>query len=183
LTRPQLDLVAGAQVNGTGDEVVGDAADSSGALDSLLDPDEAGWNVGFELSMPLGFRLANARVRNYQQRLAKARAALAAQEAELSHELAHVFYEVDRTYAATATAAGRRDAARRRFLAVEADYEAGRTSLDLLLRTYVTVSDSERAYLESIVAYNKALIELTFRQGTILRDNAVVVADVDATRG
>jgi outer membrane protein TolC len=183
LTRPQLDLVAGTQLNGEGEELVSGSANSNGAYDSLLDPDKAGWNVGFEFSMPLGFRLANARVRNFEERLIKARAALEAQEAELSHELANVFYELDRTYAAVGTATGRRDAARRRFLAVESDYNAGRTALDLLLRTYVAVADSERAYLESLVAYNKAIVELNYRQGVLMRDNCLSIADVDSSSG
>jgi outer membrane protein TolC len=182
LARPQLDLVAGAQLNGEGEELVSGSGGSS-AYDALLDPDRAGWNVGFEFSMPLGLRLANARVRNFEERLIKARAAFEAQQEEISHELANVFYELDRTQAAVGTATGRREAARRRFQAVESDYNAGRTSLDLLLRTYVAVADAERAYLESLVAYNKAIVELNYRQGVLLRDNCIAIADVDKTSG
>ena len=100
-------------------------------------------------------------------------------QSEISHELAHVFHEVDRTYAAVGTAAGRRDAAQRRFEAVEADYDAGRTSLDLLLRTRVSVAEAERAYLESVVAYNKALVELCYRKGLMLADNSIAVVDAE----
>jgi hypothetical protein len=75
------------------------------------------------------------------------------------------------------TAAGRRDAAQRRFQAVEADYDAGRSSLDLLLRTRVAVAEAERAYLESVVAYNKTLVDLCYRQGILLAENAVAIAE------
>ena len=36
-------------------------------------------------------------------------------------------------------------------------------------------------YLESLVAYNKAIIELNYRQGILLRDNCIAIADVDQT--
>ena len=39
----------------------------------------AGWNLGFQMSMPIGFRAAEAQVRNLELQLAKARAALAKQ--------------------------------------------------------------------------------------------------------
>lgn len=174
LTHPQLDVVAGAQLNGTGEELIQGESDAVG---SLIDTDQAGWNVGFEFSMPLGFRLARARVQNLQFRLAKARAALRVQQSEINHELAHVFHELDRSYAAVGTATGRRDAAQRRFAAVQADFDAGRTSLDLLLRTRVSLAESERGYLESVAAYNKALVDLCYRQGILLRDHSVVVAE------
>jgi outer membrane protein TolC len=179
LTRPQLDVVAGAQLNGTGDGLIDG---NSSAVDQLVDADKAGWNVGFEFSMPLGFHLANSRVRNLEFRLAKARAALHAQESEVSHELTHAIHELDRTFAAVGAAAARRDAARRRYEAVAADYEAGRSSLDLLLRTRVSVAEAERSYSASIVAYNKALIDLAYREGLLLRENAIVLADDDAQR-
>jgi len=174
LTHPQFDVVAGAQLNGTGESLIqGDAT----AVDELIDADHAGWNVGFEFSMPLGFRLARTRVQNLQFRLAKARAALRVQQAEINHELTHAFHELDRTYAAVGTAAGRRDAAQRRLAAVQADYDAGRTSLDLLLRTQVSVAESQRGYLQSVAGYNKALVDLCYRQGILLRDHSVVVAE------
>lgn len=174
LTHPQLDVVAGAQLNGTGESLIqGEAT----AVDELIDADQAGWNVGFEFSMPLGFRLARARVQNLQFRLAKARAALRVQQSEINHELAHAFHELDRSYAAVGTAAGRRDAAQRRLAAVQADFDAGRTSLDLLLRTQVSVAESERGYLESVAAYNKSLVDLCYRQGILMRDHSIVVAE------
>ncbi len=174
LTHPQLDVVAGAQLNGTGEELIQGQSDAVG---ELIDPDKAGWNVGFEFSMPLGFRLARARVQNLQFRLAKAQAALRAEESEINHELAHVFHEIDRSYAAVGAAAGRRDAAQRRYAAVQADYDAGRTSLDLLLRTRVSLAEAERGYLESVVAYNKALVELCYREGILMRDHSIVLAE------
>ena len=58
-----------------------------------------------------------------------------------------------------------------------ADYDAGRTSLDLLLRTQVSVAEADRAYLESVVAYNKTLVDLCYRQGVLLQENAVLMAE------
>jgi outer membrane protein TolC len=176
LAHPQLDLVSGVQMNGAGERLWRGSGPAS-AYESLLETDEPGWNVGVEFSMPLGLNAQRTQVRNLENRLAKARALLHEQEREIGHELTHALYELDRAYLALETSARRREAARHRLAAVQADHEAGRSSLDLLLRSQLALSQAEVAYARAVVAYNRAILELQFRKGAVLNHNDVMVAD------
>ncbi len=168
LTRPQLDLVTGVQANGLGQELFDTPSGvGGGAVGALLDADDVGWNVGFELSMPWGFRRERNQVRFLNLQLAKARAALAAQEIEVSHQLAGALGQLDRWYAALQSTTRRRDAARKRLHSVEADYLAGRRSLDLMLRSQVSLAEAEIERLRAIAEYNKAIADVLYRQGAV----------------
>src|SRR5690606_23269127 len=131
--RPSLDFVSRYRVNGFGDKLLtGDDDDQFGSeqgLDSfynnVLEGDQTGWDLGFEFSVPVGLRAAKSQVRWYELRLAKARAALAIMEHEISHELAAAFQEVDRFYKIAETNLNRRAAAEERLRAYEARFEEG----------------------------------------------------------
>lgn len=179
LAHPQLDFVSGVQVNGLGDQLGGSSAASNagGGFGSLLNPDDLGWNAGIEFSMPFGFRLEHARIRNIELQLAKARAVLAAQETEISHELSYAIRNLDRWYASVTATEKRRRAAARRLTAVQAEFDAGRSSLDRLLRSQVSLADAELAHFNSIGQYNKALVEFQYRKGSLLAQSDFVLAD------
>jgi outer membrane protein TolC len=178
LAHPQLDLVSGVQMNGAGDSLwQSTSGGGGGAVGSLFETDEPGWNVGLEFSMPLGLSAQQAQVRHLANRLAKARAALEEQQIEIGHELTHALNELNRAYRALGTSARRRDAAARRLLAVEADYQAGRTSLDLLLRSQLALAQAEVAHAKSVVQYNRAILEMEYRKGSLLAHNEVYLAE------
>jgi len=145
--------------------------------ETLTEGDQTGWNLGFEFSLPLGFRTANAQVRNIELRLAKARAALAAQELEISHELSHAFRELDRWYITAQTNLNSRQAAREHLETLDAQYEGGQATLDLLVRAQTDLSKAEIDYARSLVAYNQAINGLSFRKGTLLNDQQVHMAE------
>jgi outer membrane protein TolC len=181
LALPQLDFVSGVQVNGLDDQFFGSGTGlTSGAFERLLDPDKLGWNAGLEFSMPLGFRLERTRIRHLELQLAKARAAHAAQQAEIGHELAHAIRELERWQASVQSTTDRRRAAVRRLMAVEADYQAGRTPLDRLLRSQVALAEAEVAHAHSIAQYNKSLAEFLYRKGELLVQNEIILTDNDA---
>jgi len=180
LTYPRLDFVSRYQINGFGDKLFGSnspAEPYKSAYDRLFHGDETGWGLGFEFSLPIGFRAAHAQVRNVELRLAKARAALAAQELEISHELAAALQQLDQAYVTAQTNFNRMRAAQRRVQAFEAEYKTGRTTLDLLLRAQISLAQAEIAYFSSLVQYNQALNELRFRKGTLLEDDNIYLAE------
>ncbi|HAA50331.1 MAG TPA: TolC family protein, partial [Planctomycetaceae bacterium] len=77
LTKPQLDVVLGYNVNGFGDDLLGQTnRPHRNAYRSLADGNFTGWEAGVQFNMPLGMRTAQAQVRNLELRLAKARKAL-----------------------------------------------------------------------------------------------------------
>lgn len=183
LVAPNLDFVSGYHVNAFGDSLIGgderqEAYGYHSAYNTLLNNNQTGWNLGLEFAMPLGgFRAADAQVRNLELRLAKATTALAAQELEITHELSHALREVDRWYEAAQSNHDRWQAARRRVDAVEANYNAGFTTLDLLLRSQVSVAEAEVAWYHSLAEYNKALAEFHYRKGGVLERYNVQLAE------
>jgi len=190
LTKPRLDLVSRYQINGFGDQLFGKSdSDPQGIAapfpvqttasfyDNLLNANQTGWGVGFEFSMPIGFRAAHSQVRNLELRLAKARAALGSQEFEISHELANSFRQADTTFQTAQTFFNRRRAAERRVQANDAQYRAGKGSVDLLLRAQVSLATAEKAYYQSLVGYNRAILDMKFRKGTLMEDNSIFLSE------
>lgn len=182
LVRPQMDFVSAYRLNGFGDDLFGgdDAAGPGGlgsAYETLARRDQTGWNLGFEFSVPLGLRAANAQVRNLELRLAKARAALKAQETEISHELSNAFQNLDRWYSVAEMNHHRLEAAHQRVKTVEADYRAGRSQLDLLLRARLSEAQSEAARSRSLAEYNKAIAELHYRKATLLEHHNIELTE------
>ena len=189
--RPQLDVVSGYRVNGFGDRLlsrgVADAAGTEFDLNSsynvLADGNQTGYSLGLELAMPVGFRAAKVQVQNLELRLAKARSTLAAQEHEISHELAVAFQTVAEQYALATVALNRRRAAVDRVEAFEALQDTAAGDLDLLLRSEVSLAQSETQYWQAVYAYNQAIADVFLRQGTLLERDGVFLAEGDWAPG
>jgi outer membrane protein TolC len=182
LAQPRLDFVSRYQINGLGDQLFGDSNDPGTAVpgsyyQNLLSGQQTGWGLGFEFSMPIGFRAANSQIRNIELRLSKARAALGIQEHEISHELANAFRQLDSTFQITQTTFNRRRAAERRVQANDTQYKAGKGSVDLLLRSQISLAQAEVAYYQSLVGYNRAIVEMKYRKGTLLDNDNVRLSE------
>jgi hypothetical protein len=181
LVKPRLDLVAAYQVNGFGDRLLGSTSDGmtdqglGNAYATLTRGDQTGWNVGLEFSVPFGLRFAQTQVKNLEFRLAKAHAALAEAEKEISHELAHTFRELDRSYLQMRTNYNRKRTAARKLEAVRALHrtEPERYTQHAILQALDQLNQIEQEYLQSVVEYNLALMELNYRAGSLLAMNNV----------
>ena len=182
LTNPRLDFVSRYQMNGVGDQLFGDSPVASTPIrgsfyDNLLSGKQNGWGLGFQFSMPLGFRAAHSQVRNLELKLAKAKAALGMQEHEVSHELANAFRQLDSSFQTAQTNFNRRRAAERRLQAFHAKYDAGQAKVDELLRSQQSLATAEAAYYASLIQYNKAILDLKYRKGTLLQDDQVYLSE------
>jgi len=185
LTRPRLDLVSNYQVNGFGDKLLSrgddDEAGTAQGLDSayetLLQGAQTGWPLGFELSVPVGFRQAKAQVRNIELRLAKSREVLSAQELDVTHEVADSLQAVEFNYRNAETNFNRRSAAARRVELFEQELEAGTVTLDEVLRAQASLATAEVEYFRSLVQYNQALAYLHFVKGTLLERDGVTLEE------
>lgn len=181
LTNPRLDFVSRYQINGLGDRLFGSSDQATTVpgsfYENLLTGNQTGWGLGFEFSMPIGFRAAHSQVRNIELRLAKARAALATQEHEISHELAHAFRQLDASFQTAQTNFNRRRAAERRLQAYQAQFEASRANVDLLLRSQASLAEADISYYQSLVNYNRAIVDFKYRKGTLLEDDNVYLSE------
>jgi len=188
LTMPRLDFVSAIRTNGFGDHLLRDESFDgltregyNSAYHALLRGSQTGWELGFQFEMPLGDRLAETRVRNIRLQLAKARAILREQEVEISHELADVFRELDRTWMDFSYNQMRLEAARTRAGAIQTQFgvKGDTETLIALARAKRSVSEAELARASSLVQYAQAQADLQFRMGTLLRMNNIYFSAED----
>ena len=184
LSRPRADFIAAYRVNAFGDRFLS-RSDNDGvtnrglrsASGTLFQGDQTGWDLGFEVTVPLGFIAERAQIRNLEWQLAKAMTALSAQEIEIQHELRHAMLRLKRFHTDMRMARPRMMAAKRRVAASEADYKAGRTTLDLLLRARISSGEAQEAYLRALAEYNKSIANLAYRSGTIMEESNITVRE------
>ena len=178
LVRPRLDLVSSYDVNGFGDRLLSQSNQPfASGYGSMTQTNLDSWTMGFEFSMPMGFRQARSQVRNLELQLSKANAVLASQERNIAHDIATSIQEVTAAYAAAQTNYKRLSAAARRVELLEAEREIGTTTLDLVLRAQASLAAAESDYYRQVVAYNKAVVSLNLAKGSLLRDNGVFLAE------
>ncbi|MEN1678254.1 MAG: TolC family protein [Planctomycetota bacterium] len=182
---PRLDAIGTYRWRGLGDQLIdpdgnppgGFTVDGSDAFSTLTSGDFQEWQLGLQLSVPIGFRQQLSTVRHHQLSLARDRALLRDLELEVSHQLGDALRDLDLNYGLTETNFNRRAAAEREVEAVEAAYEADRVTLDLLLDAQRRRADAETAYYRSLVDYNLAVTDVHFRKGSLLDYNGVYLAE------
>ena len=176
LTQPTLNFTSQYQVNGFGDDLIADS-DESSAFGTLGDGNQTGWQLGLELSAPIGFRQARLQVRNLEYRLTKARTVLAAQELDVSHQLADAFQQVALRHATATGFFNQIGAARERVRLLEEQFDEGIVTTDLVLRAQADLATAEGSYFAEVVAYNQAQALLQLSKGTLLDTFGVELAE------
>ncbi len=188
LLLPRLDALGTYRFLGVGQDLVGypgnpynpdsgQVINGTDAFSTLSHGDFQEWEAGLQFSMPIGFRQPLAAVRNAQLQLARERSVLQDMELEVSHQLADAIRDVDTNYVLAQTNFNRRVAAEREVEAVLAAYDAGTVTLDLLLEAQRNRSDAEAAYYRALTDYNKAIMLVHFRKGSLLEYNGVCLAE------
>lgn len=181
VVNPQLNFVSSYQLNGFGDDLWSyDTSGYNSAYGSLTRGEQSSWTLGFQFAMPIGFRQARSQLRNIELQLIKAKAALATQEQDISHELADAVQRIDAAYMIAKTQFDRVIAAEVELDQYQTGREAGaitggdtRFTEDLLFRTMQSRGAAEVAFVTSVVRYNQAIAELHLRQGTTLENNGI----------
>jgi outer membrane protein TolC len=171
---PQLDGVARYRWPGLGDELVGE---HNSAYRSMVGGDFEEWHLGLDLRFPFGFRREMAGVRNAQINLIRERKVLQEQELELTHQLAEAFRDLAQNYQLAQTFYNQRVAAQTEVKAVEAAYQLGSVTLDLLLDAQRRLADAEDRYYQSLARYSIAIAGVHFRKGSLLEYNGVYLAE------
>lgn len=174
LTRPQLDLIAGATQDGLANHLLGGEND---LIPRIWGGRHGSWDLGFEYSVPIGFRSAHSQVRNYELRIAKARAVLDQTEREISHDVSTAVQDLIASYTSAATTEDRLIAARHRVELLDLEREEGTTTLDMVLRAQTALAQAEQAYYARIVDFSKAMIDFEFSKGSLLPSSGVQLAE------
>ncbi|MGB7325619.1 MAG: TolC family protein [Rubripirellula sp.] len=175
LVKPQVDLVGLYRARGLGDQFTG--SDDNTAWDDLISGDHQEFRVGVEYQGDIGRRRALAGVRHAQLKLARACAVLNEQQLQVSHDLSDAVAEVDRTYASIEINSNRFLAAKEHLDARRVEYEAGRITLDLLLRAQTQLSDSQTEYFRSQADYMLALKNANQQIGRLLENHQIFLSE------
>ncbi|MBA3484492.1 MAG: TolC family protein [Pirellulales bacterium] len=184
LLLPRLDAVGRYRWLGAGDDLISSQRngippflDDSTAFESLTSGDFQEWEIGLQFAMPLGMRRGMTAVRNAQLAIARERAIMEDMELEVSHQLGDAVRDVDLNYGVAQTNFNRRAASEDEVEAVSAIFEVGRATLDLLLDAQRRRAEAESAYYRSLVDYNRAIMRMHFRKGSLLEYNGVYLAE------
>ncbi len=181
---PRLDATGRYRWLGAGDDLINSGGtglqpfdEGSNAFEVLTDGNFQEWELGLQLTMPIGFRRAMVGIRHFQLLLARERAVLKDMELEVSHQLSDAIRDVDLNFGLTQTNFNRRVAAEDEVEAVEAVYDSGRVTLDLLLDAQRRRAEAESDYYRSLVDYNRAIMRVHYRKGSLLEYNGVYLAE------
>ena len=181
---PRLDSVGRYRWRGLGDDLIDPTrqpAPFDNAYQSLTGGDFQEWQLGLELSIPLGFRKELAGVRYAELNLHKERALLQDMELELAHQLQETVRDLDRYHAKARTNHNKRVAADTELNAWAAREQAGMkirdAAIDRKLDAQRRVATAKVDYYTALVMYNVSIAEVHYRKGSLLEYNGVYLAE------
>lgn len=181
---PRLDLGGRYRWLGAGDQLIDSSGtgvppfgDGSNAFESLTSGDYQEWQIDLQFTLPIGFRRALTGVRHHQLLLARERAVLEDLELQISHNLADAERDLQLNHRTAQSNFNRRVAAEDEVDAVEAVYDVGTVTLDLLLEAQRRRAEAESAYYRSLVDYNRAIMRYHYAKGSLLEYNGVYLAE------
>ncbi len=170
--KPELDLVGRYRWRGFGKDLLRQHSDVNGdqnnAFDSLTNGNHQEWQLGVELSLPIGYRQAHAAVRNAELNLARERVILKEQERQVVYDLSNTIAEKDRAFEVVRTNYNRRKAAHTELAAVQAAFEAEKASLDQVLEAQRRVATADTGYFRALIEYTLAVKNVHFEKGSLL---------------
>ena len=171
---PNLDFIGTYNFYGMG---AGLLDDENSAFDSLLSHDLEGFTAGLQYSQTFGFRKELASVRYQQLTLVHLRKIYQEMELELQHQLAGAFDDLVTNYTLAMKNYQRTNAARAEVTALNAAYNHGSTTLDVLLLAQRRLAEAEIEYYRNLVDYNLSIMEIHRRKNSLLEYNGVHLAE------
>jgi len=177
---PRLDAIGRYRWRGFGDGLINSSGNNprfDNAYEDLTSGDFQEWQVGLELSVPIGYRRAFSAARNAELQLSRARAILREQEHQVLHDLAAAVGEVDRAYVVSQTTFNRLEAARNQMEASTAAFEADKAPLDLLLDSQRRLADAKSRHFRSMAEYAIAIKNVHYAKGTLLDYDGVYLSE------
>ncbi len=167
----RLDLVGLYRWRGFGDELFGERWRPNGsAFDDLFQGDLQGWNLGLQLTTPVGNRIGHVAVRQAELALVRERALVREQERQISRELSDALGELERAYHQTRVNYNRAVATRQRLAAEKEKYRLGAEGglLQFVVEAESRVAEADSEYYRSLVDYNLSLLAVHYAKGTLL---------------
>lgn len=181
---PALNLVTQSYLNGLRGN-----SDFGGAFTDQFSTGRPSYSIGIQYELPVGNRLANARLCRRQHEVARlqdeyARALQAVQtEVDIAvRELKTAHLEIHAKYRAMLAAEAEANTIEQRWLRLIDGSGASSLNLESLLRAQERVTAAEREYASSLLTYNLAMVNLKRSNGTLLQSESVSI-DKDCKEG
>ena len=175
---PQLDLVGRYRVRGFGQSLLGstDLEPTQGATENLFDNENHEWQLGMDLNVPIGFRTANASLRNTENRLARERQLLREQKRQIINDLSDAFQGVERASKSYELQYNRLDSALAQFSAIQETNLQKKAPFNLVLEAQRRVLDAQISFYRSQVEYTLAIRNVHFEKGSLFEYRSVQFA-------
>jgi outer membrane protein TolC len=175
---PQLDSIGRYRWRGFGDDLVGGPGGRfSSAWSTLLGGDFQEWQMGVEMSMPLGFRRAHAAVRHAELALSRERSVLREMERQVVHDLGTAAAEIERAYVVVQTTYNRRLAAASQVQSAQVAFDADKATLDFVLESQRLLADASVRHERALAEYAVAAKNVEFEKGSLLESLGVHLAE------
>ncbi len=176
---PTLNLVTQGFLNG----LQGDS-DFGGSFTDQFSTGRPSYSVGIQYELPVGNRLARARLSRRKHELASLRdqyaRALETVQTEIDiavRELRTSYLEIQAKSRALASAEAEANTIEQRWLRMVDGNGSSGLNLESLLRAQERTLDAEREYVSSILAYNLAMVNLKRTNGTLLQSENVSASE------
>jgi outer membrane protein TolC len=182
---PRLDTVGRYRWRGLGHNLLDDDRQLErfdNAYQDLTSGKFQEWQLGVELTMPIGFRKGHAAVRNAELQLSRERTMLEQTERDIAHDLSAAVAEVERAYLTAQTNYNRRAAAREQLDALGQRFDRSDEGqkiqlLNLLLDAQRRLADSESGYHRALLEHTNAIKNVHYQKGSLLDFNEVYLSE------
>lgn len=177
---PRFDAIGRYRWRGFGHDLLDEDSNNlpfDNAYEDLTGGHFQEWQLGLELTVPLGYRQGFAAARNAELLLCRARAILREQEHLVLHEVAAAVADMERAFVVSQTTFNRLDAARIQLEAVKAEFDAERAPLDLFLDAQRRLAEAESRHHRSLAEYAVAVKNVHFAKGTLLDYDNVFLSE------
>jgi outer membrane protein TolC len=182
---PRLDTVGRYRWRGLGHNLLDDDRQLErfdNAYQDLTSGKFQEWQLGVELTMPIGFRKGHAAVRNAELQLSRERTMLEQTERDIAHDLSAAVAEVERAYLTAQTNYNRRAAAREQLDALGQRFDRSDEGqkiqlLNLLLDAQRRLADSESGYHRALLEHANAIKNVHYQKGSLLDFNEVYLSE------
>ena len=173
---PRLDAIATYRNNGFGDDLAfGGGGRFASALGDAVSNDHGEWEFGFSYDVPIGYRQAQANVKNSELELQRERAILKEQQRQILHDLGSAFRQVDQNFTNLNFQTSRLDAAQATVDARTAAYEADAVGFDELLQAQLRLLDSRLSHSQTMTNYELSKGQLLLEAGQLLGELGLTV--------
>ena len=178
---PRLDAVGQYRWRGFGKHLFtqgGEQFDGfSSAVENLTQGSFQEWQLGFELSVPFGYRQANSGVRNAELKLARERSIMKEQERAIVHGLSEAVSDLRRSYRMMETAFNRYRSATEQAVYSKEQFELLAVPLNVLLEAQREQASAEGEFYRAMVDYSVAVKNVHFEKGTLLDFNRIFLEE------